>query len=265
MSYLVITLHPRMYWHGTRSVLLSVSRTPLKSIALCLSFLPSTSFRLFRTLFRRIMAHTFSPGRLATYILLWIVSVILLALTAYRIHFTQTITGRSHFYESIVVELLVSSILCILWVPIIAFLIASEPDQHRDGTKKGRLSRILRIEAIVLFILWVMWLVGAAYTTVRWILLIDIAFFGGRQCNTLTSLMAFAWIGFSLLTILFVLTLMHLLSASQVDTSNSAVDAKGRAYGQSPVQGMTEAPVRMPTPNPGVNNANANPTTLNAV
>ncbi len=70
MSYLVITLHPRMYWHGTRSVLLSVSRTPLKSIALCLSFLPSTSFRLFRTLFRRIMAHTFSPGRLATYILL---------------------------------------------------------------------------------------------------------------------------------------------------------------------------------------------------
>ncbi len=96
--------------------------------------------------------------------------------------------------ESIVVELLVSSILCILWVPIMyvgflfqlarlihflhysAFLIASEPDQHRDGTKKGRLSRILRIEAIVLFILWVMWLVGAAYTTVRWILLIDIAF-----------------------------------------------------------------------------------------
>ncbi|KAF9043861.1 hypothetical protein BDZ89DRAFT_1109293 [Hymenopellis radicata] len=196
-------------------------------------------------------SHTYMAGRLGVYFLLFIIAVILLGLSSYRIHFTETATGERHFYNPIVVELIVCAILCIIWIPFIVFFVAGEPDQYRDHMGKKRLSRRLGFEGLVLFILWVLWLVGAAYTTNR--ILPGRNYcrsISGKQCSTLTAIVAFAWIGFGLLTILAILCLLHLQSAQTIDTSNAAA-AKERALAEpNTQQGTTEPPVRMPTPNP---------------
>ncbi|KAF9018371.1 hypothetical protein BDZ89DRAFT_1140045 [Hymenopellis radicata] len=140
-------------------------------------------------------------GRFPTYAvygLLWMVACVLLGLTAYRVHITEHI-GRS--YEPIVVELLVSSILAILWVPIAFVLLLS--------------TRIIRLEMAGAFVLWVMWLVGAVDTTNRILPGKNYCPVSGKECNILTTILAFAWIGWSLLTIVLVIGLMNLAAPAE--------------------------------------------------
>ncbi|KAF8908777.1 hypothetical protein CPB85DRAFT_766533 [Mucidula mucida] len=192
------------------------------------------------------MAHTYTyiPSRLAAYFLLWFVSLVLMGLTAYRIHFTESVSLRRSYYDPIIVELLVSSILGIIWVPVAVVLLMGEDadNTYRTSTVRARrLPRRVVAEMIGLFILWLMWLVGAAITTnqiipgrnycARFTVFL-------KECNTLTSILVFAWIGWSLLTIAGVLCLMHLSSAmtassmplAQVKEKSEPLSQPGNAH-----------------------------------
>ncbi|ETW79581.1 hypothetical protein HETIRDRAFT_435012 [Heterobasidion irregulare TC 32-1] len=145
------------------------------------------------------------PLRIFLYCALWVFSVVLLGLTAARIHYTTHLAprdplnhGRS-FYDPIVAELLVTTILTILWAPHIALSIA-----------KGRQEGILNTFAGELLgnaILFLLWIVGAAISTSFWG---DLGWCQQYQpCRILSALVAFAWLGWISLLFLIVLSLIH--------------------------------------------------------
>lgn len=105
---------------------------------------------------------SYVPHRWAIYSLLWAASVIELALTAFRIRHTNSVNGT---FDPIVVELLVTSILTILWVPV-TLLFHRSMDGGAVGTGAGRVSSPRHGETGGNLILWIMWLVGAAIVTV---------------------------------------------------------------------------------------------------
>jgi len=162
------------------------------------------------------MAFSYAGARPFLYAFLWIVSVVLLGLTAYRIHSTK----RVGFYDPIIAELLVVSILTILWTPFAIFtLVRGSYGAHHAGTTNAAAAGTTTTtttntrrpgylpETIGLAILWVMWLVGAVVTTNTWPAK---KFCGpGKQCSILAAILAFAWIGWGLLTLLGVSLLAH--------------------------------------------------------
>ncbi|KAF8883908.1 hypothetical protein CPB84DRAFT_1965103 [Gymnopilus junonius] len=130
--------------------------------------------------------------RIILYLFLFVTSTVLLALTAYRVHHTKSsdnvdyYTGKVHFWDPIVVELLVTSILAMLASLYFISAIA------------GRVSQLgnYLVEHIVLFILWVMFLIGAAIQTHDFIHLKHCRGFD-KQCRVLETIKGFAWICFS--------------------------------------------------------------------
>ena len=99
----------------------------------------------------------FNNHRHALYSLIWIFSVIELALTAYRIHLTR----KSGYTEHIIAELLSTSIFTLLWIPFASLLI------NRSSSNSGNNSTIHHHgETIGNAIIWTMWLIGAAIATV---------------------------------------------------------------------------------------------------
>ncbi|KAJ3975143.1 hypothetical protein EV361DRAFT_550182 [Lentinula raphanica] len=143
----------------------------------------------------------FPALRIAFYFSSALFSVVLLGLTAARIHYTTHIplgdplNSGQDFYDPIVAELLATSILAILWSWFIIHCI------HRRY--ENRFITTFRGELIGLFILWVMYLVGAAIATTFWGNLARCQVF--QPCRILTALVAFAWINFIIMTfILFI-------------------------------------------------------------
>ncbi|KAJ7926203.1 hypothetical protein B0H13DRAFT_1973040 [Mycena leptocephala] len=134
--------------------------------------------------------------RVFVYGLLWIVSVILLGLTASRISFTRSNTNGN--YETYIALLLADAVLTMLWVPIGWVMLFHERFSGRYGVHH---------ELIGASVLWLLWLVGAAGTTntvipgVNWCPI-------GEQCQILGAILAFGWMGWTLLTILLILSLM---------------------------------------------------------
>lgn len=100
---------------------------------------------------------SYVPHRWALYSLLWAASVVELALTAFRIRHTNSLFGT---HDPIVAELLVTSILTILWVPVTLLF-------HRSaGAGTGTALSPRHGETGGNLVLWIMWLVGAAIATV---------------------------------------------------------------------------------------------------
>ncbi|KAL5520179.1 hypothetical protein ACEPAG_9392 [Sanghuangporus baumii] len=149
--------------------------------------------------FSSIMARdSYVPHRGALYGLLWTMAVIELGLTAYRIHYTNNTFDT---YDPIIVELLVTSILTITWIPVILLTLRGilGPSRKRLGFLHRESSRNL--------ILWIMWLVGGAIATHKWP---RRSFAGpGKQGRILTTIIAFAWIEFGLLTLVKVFSAME--------------------------------------------------------
>jgi len=147
----------------------------------------------------RFSSHTLA--RLTIYSIIWVFSVILLGLTAYRVHVTESRRFRAG-YEPIIVELLVTSILTMLWTPFALFMLFH--DRFEDTFRSPRIHH----EYVGLSILWLMWLVGAVTTTNQ--IIPGHNWCGpGKQCDILTAILAFAWINWSLMTILGILSLMN--------------------------------------------------------
>ncbi|KIY65137.1 hypothetical protein CYLTODRAFT_492565 [Cylindrobasidium torrendii FP15055 ss-10] len=158
---------------------------------------------------------SYNTPRLLTYALLWLFAVILLGLTAWRIHYTFRT-------ENIIAEILATSVLTIVWVPIaVMFLLSGRSTRANNPdtvtVRSSRLHPRLPHEAAGWFVLWLMYLVGAAYMTNR-ILPGRNYCRGYTHCSSLTTTLAITWIQWSLLTIIGIFMLMH-YAASRTPTT----------------------------------------------
>ncbi|PPR04353.1 hypothetical protein CVT24_013205 [Panaeolus cyanescens] len=146
--------------------------------------------------------------RLFLYAWLFATSVVLLGLTAYRIHYTKNLTGgdiltnSSHFYDPIIAELVVTSSLAILASLWYMIAIASRIGRGPLGTYLS--------EQIFLFIIWVMFLVGAAITTHKWLHL-KWCRGGYRACRILETIKGFSWICFGFTSFLLLASLANMM------------------------------------------------------
>ncbi|KAF8890930.1 hypothetical protein BD779DRAFT_1515271 [Infundibulicybe gibba] len=148
------------------------------------------------------------PLRIALYCVLTLFSVVLLGLSAARIHYTthlprgDPLNGGKNFYDPIVVELLVTSILTIPWSIFIIISIHKRVE--------SRLVSLFRGEIIGLAVLWLFWLVGAAIATSIWG---DLSFCHKYQaCRILTALVAFSWMGWIILSIILAVSMLFSLA-----------------------------------------------------
>jgi len=144
--------------------------------------------------------------RVALYIVLWLFSVVLLGLTAARIHYTEhlpafdPLNNGHNFFDPIVAELLVCALLAMMWAPLVVHMI--------HGRNEYRfLSRVWH-ELVGLTILWIMWLVGAAVATSIWPNLPSFCSHF-KACRLLDAMLAFAWMGWIVITGLMVSTLLY--------------------------------------------------------
>ncbi|KAF5393258.1 hypothetical protein D9757_000768 [Collybiopsis confluens] len=136
----------------------------------------------------------FPALRIALYSALAIFSLVLLGLSAARLHYTTHLPpGDPLNGDPIVAELLLTSILAIFWSWFIVHCIHKRHENRIITTFRG--------ELIGLFVLWVMVLVGAAIATTFWGNLSFCQSF--EACRLLTALVAFAWMSFIILTLIF--------------------------------------------------------------
>ncbi|KAI0922256.1 hypothetical protein AcW2_006999 [Taiwanofungus camphoratus] len=131
--------------------------------------------------------------RLALYIALWFFSVLLLSLTSARLHYTthlpkgDTLNAGVDFYDPIVVELLVCSIMALGFAPFVLRL----GDRFAPGLDRYASAPVT--EPLSLSILWLLWLVGSAVSISIWP---NLSFcYQFEACRVLSAMMAFAWLG----------------------------------------------------------------------
>ncbi|KAK7455845.1 hypothetical protein VKT23_010882 [Stygiomarasmius scandens] len=145
-----------------------------------------------------------SALRIALYFALSLFSIVVLGLAAARLHYTlhvplgDPVNGGEDFYDRIVVELLVSSVLTMLWSWWIIHVIHKRKESRFISTFRGGF--------IGLFILWLMWLVGAAISTHMWGKLGWCQIY--KPCRILTAFVAFVWIGWITMTVIFIVELI---------------------------------------------------------
>ncbi|KAF5371887.1 hypothetical protein D9757_010579 [Collybiopsis confluens] len=158
--------------------------------------------------------HSNRGARIALYVALLIFSIILLSLTATRLH--RTLGAAPGFYERTVVELLVVASLAILWsayiIHVIHALRVSGPVTSFTG------------EFIGLSVLWTMFLVGSAIATHRWA---NLGFcFGVFGCNLLTSILAFGWLCFIITTLLIFAAMLSLARHGEYSNTGEPLHGK---------------------------------------
>ncbi|KAL1748117.1 hypothetical protein HDZ31DRAFT_30374 [Schizophyllum fasciatum] len=137
--------------------------------------------------------YSHSPLRKGLYTLLSLLSIILIGLTLTRIVRTESVYPQG-FYDRIVAELLATSLLTLPWT-----LHAFHSLQRRIDTGLGR---SFSHEFGVLLVLWILWLVGAAIATSHWTDLYSCWY--EFSCRLLTAIVAIAWSGFGVLTLLLI-------------------------------------------------------------
>jgi len=152
------------------------------------------------------MAFMFPILRAFLYVTLWVFSVVLLGLTAARIHYTthlprgDPLNQGQPFYDPIVAELLACSVLAMLWAPLVVHMI--------HGRSEYRYLSKVWHELLGLMVLFILWLVGAAIATSIWPNLPSFCS-QFQACRILTAMLAFAWLGWITLFALVVTTLLY--------------------------------------------------------
>ncbi|KAG1809090.1 uncharacterized protein BJ212DRAFT_1448841 [Suillus subaureus] len=173
----------------------------------------------------------------ADFIVQFLFSVVLMALCAVRLHYTlhlsphDPLNGGVRFYDHIVVELLITSIITIFWSTFIARTIHGRHEHRRMNT--------FTAELVGLFILFLLWLIGAAVAThtsnppdvdVRWGNLSSCWTYS--TCRILTALLAFAWLGWILVLALFVMSLLFAIANKAFhDPMHGRWDRRATNYG----------------------------------
>ncbi|RDX48450.1 hypothetical protein OH76DRAFT_1404711 [Lentinus brumalis] len=144
--------------------------------------------------------------RLPLYIILWVFATLLFILTCVRLNYTlhlpsgDTLNKGVDFYDPIVAELLVCSLLSLGlipfvmgWIPVVLSSAAS--------------SNLL--ELTTLSVLWLLWLVGCCVSTSIWPNLTFCMQYA--PCRILTAMMAFAWLGWTTLVGLIVIAILNVV------------------------------------------------------
>ncbi|KAF8153748.1 hypothetical protein B0H34DRAFT_661348 [Crassisporium funariophilum] len=142
--------------------------------------------------------------RIALYGALIFFSFILFCLCAARISYTTHLprgdplnNGRS-FYDPIIAELLVTTLMTIPWSVFIAYSI------HKRH--ENRYISKFRDEVIGLGILWIFWIVGAAVASGIWGNLSFCQQFDA--CRVLSAIVAFSWLAWLTLSALLAISLL---------------------------------------------------------
>ncbi|KAJ3798134.1 hypothetical protein GGU11DRAFT_704429 [Lentinula aff. detonsa] len=147
-----------------------------------------------------MVSHHAPATRLGLYFALSLFSIVLLGVTAARIHQTLNFAPGVSFFDPIVVELLVTSALAIIWSWFIIHTI------HTIRVN-GPVTTFWH-EAIGFLIIWIMFLVGTAIATNFWANLG--VCFGVFTCDILTVIVAFAWLCFITMTLIGFSTMLFL-------------------------------------------------------
>ncbi|PCH41770.1 hypothetical protein WOLCODRAFT_101178 [Wolfiporia cocos MD-104 SS10] len=131
--------------------------------------------------------------RLSLYIALWLCSALLFVLTIVRLNYTlhlpkgDPLNGGTDFYDPIVVELLVCSLLALGLAPLVLNLLGrylSNPFTEVSTPV---------IEVIALGLLWLLWVIGAGVASSIWP---SLSFcYNFAACRVLAAMTAFAWLG----------------------------------------------------------------------
>lgn len=201
----------------------------------------------------------YATVRTALYSFLWVISLIELGLSGYRVHHTHKVAG---FYDPVVAELIFISVLTMLWIPFALFLQVRKSHALQRGASRGFAP--LHGEMVGLWLVWIFWLVGDAVVTHKWPNSFQTG--SGKQAHILNAIVAFGWIAFSLLSIIMTTLLMHYaalgfaLAPSATPVEGTAV---GPSYGMAPREkSVAEAPLSGPVPAAPVASAPAAPTTV---
>jgi hypothetical protein len=145
------------------------------------------------------MAHHAPALRIALYFALSLFAIVLLGLTATRLHDTSHLG----FFDRIVAELLAAAVLAMLWSWFIMHTIHSI-------RVRGPVTSFAH-EYFGLFILWLMFLVGAAIATHSWG---NLGCLGQFSCDLLTTIVVFAWLCFITTTLIIFYTMLFLAGNS---------------------------------------------------
>jgi len=147
--------------------------------------------------------------RIICYVVLFVFSVVLFGISAARLHYTthlpsnDPLNGGKNFYDPIVAELLVTSLLTMFWAPTIAHAV------HAKHEHNEYLSSFL-FELTGLGLFFVFWIVGAGIATSSWG---NLHFCHQYQaCRLLTALVAFAWMGWIMILMLLVMSALFAFS-----------------------------------------------------
>ncbi|RDB18326.1 hypothetical protein Hypma_000513 [Hypsizygus marmoreus] len=150
------------------------------------------------------MAFDLPPVRIGLYIALAIFSFILFCLSAARLHYTTHLppgdplnNGKS-FYDPIVAEILFTTLITIPWSIFIVYCIHKRVESRLVSTFRG--------ELIGLGILWIFWIVGASVASNIWGNLFFCQQF--EACRILTTMLAFAWLGWIVITMILVVSML---------------------------------------------------------
>ncbi|KAI5115826.1 hypothetical protein M0805_001986 [Coniferiporia weirii] len=190
---------------------------------------------------------SYVPHRGLLYTLLWLSALVELGLTGYRLHHTDSFGG---FYNPIIVELLVTSVLTLLWIPLTMLFHRAAGTLGSGGnaatTGRSRHGSLFG-ENGGNFVLWVMWLVGAAITTHHWP---NRTLAGsGRQGTVLLTIVAFSWIPFALLTLAMMFISMEHAAVRALNTGGAGTGAgvgastgagAGAIRSDKPAQGVAQ-------------------------
>lgn len=143
--------------------------------------------------------------RMSLYTFVFLFSIVLFSLTIVRLNYTDRkrdprvdpLRDGKAFYDPPIPELLVASFLTMCFAPWMMFVLHRRYG-HRVLSKTW-------FELLCLFVLWALWLGGAASAASLWPNLNWCQIY--KPCRILVALMAFAWMGWVLLTFLLVGTL----------------------------------------------------------
>ncbi|KAM5542531.1 hypothetical protein V8D89_003990, partial [Ganoderma adspersum] len=139
----------------------------------------------------------------------WVFSALLFILAAVRLNYTlhlprgDPLNGGRDFYDPIVAELLVVSLMTLGTIPLVMGWVP------RFNFVASTASRNL-FELSGLSVLWLLWLVGCVVSTSIWPSLSFCAQF--ETCRVLTAMMAFAWLGWIVLVCLVVVAILSAVS-----------------------------------------------------
>ncbi|KIO28689.1 hypothetical protein M407DRAFT_242901 [Tulasnella calospora MUT 4182] len=128
----------------------------------------------------------------------WAVFAFLLfCLCCARINYTdhsrdeKSLFNGEPFYDPSIVELLISSIFALIWIPVVLILIRKR-STHPIFARQW-------FELIVLSVLWMFWVGGAGAASTVWP---SLSWCHHPQCRLLEAIMAFAWLGWIINTVL---------------------------------------------------------------